>query len=302
MPTSQPITVKNLTKRYSNFTALDNVDFAVKRGEVFGYLGPNGAGKTTTIRIITGLSRPSKGSCQVFGQIPGVKKGIYNKIGVLFEEKNLYERLTGLQNLKFYANLYNVKKKRIINLLDCFGLIGSEKKKVTTYSKGMKQRLLICRTLLHKPELLILDEPTDGLDPNSAGVIIEAIKEFVKEGKTVLISSHNMDEVDEICNRVAFLKDGKIIDINNPDILKQKYGQAVLRVKIKSKVRNKLLNIIDNNDNLTDCGSDIYILDLYLAANPWSKLNKIKNMKENQIINVHSREASLKEVFKEITS
>ncbi len=293
--------VKNLTKKYSDFTALDNINFTVKRGEVFGYLGPNGAGKTTTIRIITGLSRPSQGSCQVFGHTAGAKKGIYNKIGVLFEEKNLYERLTGLQNLKLYANLYNVKKKRIVNLLDCFGLIGFEKKKVTNYSKGMKQRLLICRTLLHNPELLILDEPTDGLDPNSAGVIIKAIKEFVKNGNTVFISSHNMDEVDEICSRVAFIKDGKIIDINNPDIFKQKYGKTVLRVKIKTKVRNKLAAIIDKDDKLTDCGNEIYMLDLSLVTNPWSKLNKIKNMKKNWIISVHSREASLKEVFKKIT-
>ncbi len=237
LQTSRPVAVENVTKKYGKFTVLKDISFSIEKGEVFGYLGPNGAGKTTTIRLLTGLSRPDSGICRVLGQPAGVDNNLYTRIGVLFEEKNLYEKLTGLQNLKFFAHLYNVNEKRIFQLLEFFALMGTEKKRVETYSKGMKQRLLICRTLLHRPELLILDEPTSGLDPNSAEVIITAIKEYAREGKTVFLSSHNMDEVEEVCGRIAFLKNGKIIDIASPAILKKKYGGADKEVSLKEIFR-----------------------------------------------------------------
>ncbi len=303
MLASEPVVVKDLVKKYDNLTVLDNINFTVKKGEVFGYLGPNGAGKTTTMRILTGLSRNYGGECLLFGYTPAVKKSIYSKIGVLFEEKNLYERLTGLQNLEFFSHIYDTEEEKIFNLLDHFGLLGWEQKKVSTYSKGMKQRLLICRTLLHEPELLFLDEPTDGLDPHSADVIIKAIKEFVKCGKTVFLSSHNMDEVNKVCNRVAFLKEGKIISIDTPDILKKKYGQSVLRIKIITKLQKKLANIITAADKLVECGENVYLLDLtYKQNDHWQKLNKLKAIPEVEILSIHSCEASLKEVFKKITS
>lgn len=302
MPSANPLVVKELVKKYGDFTVLDNINFTVKKGEVFGYLGPNGAGKTTTIRLLTGLSRDYSGECLLFGQPPATDRNIYNEIGVLFEEKNLYERLTGLQNLKFYAHLYDVEESRIIDLLDRYGLLGSEQKMVNTYSKGMKQRLLICRTLLHKPQFLFLDEPTDGLDPNSAELIITVIKEFVADGNTVFLSSHNMDEVDEVCDRVAFLKGGKIISNDTPRKLKKKYGQPVLRLKVRVKVKKKLESIITSGDNLSECGNNIYLLELLYNKNDhWHKLNRLKDMGDCQILSIHSREASLKDVFKKIT-
>lgn len=223
------IDLQSISKSYGKVEVLTGLSFSVKQGEIYGFLGPNGAGKTTTIGIITGLLRPSSGICKVFGQdINSIKPSFYRKIGVVFEEKNLYHRLSGTQNLKFYANLYRVSGQRITNLLQVFQLAHVADRAVKTYSKGMKQRLLICRALLHDPELLILDEPTSGLDPVSLELIRQAIARFKEKGKTIFLSTHFMEEAEQLCDRVAFINRGRLITVDHPANLKKRYRQDSL--------------------------------------------------------------------------
>lgn len=223
------IDLQSISKSYGKVEVLTGLSFSVKQGEIYGFLGPNGAGKTTTIGIITGLLRPSSGICKVFGQdINSIKPSFYRKIGVVFEEKNLYHRLSATQNLKFYANLYRVSGQRITNLLQAFQLAHVADRAVKTYSKGMKQRLLICRALLHDPELLILDEPTSGLDPVSLEIIRQAIARFKEKGKTIFLSTHFMEEAEQLCDRVAFINRGRLITVDQPANLKKRYRQDSL--------------------------------------------------------------------------
>ena len=223
------IELQNISKSYGKVEVLTGLSFSVKRGEIYGFLGPNGAGKTTTIGIMTGLLRPSSGNCKVLGlDINSINPSFYRKLGVVFEEKNLYNRLSGTQNLKFYANLYSVSRQRITNLLQVFQLDHVADRSVKTYSKGMKQRLLICRALLHDPELLILDEPTSGLDPVSLEIIRQAIHQFKEQGKTIFLSTHFMEEAEQLCDRVAFINRGRLITVDYPANLKKRYRQDSL--------------------------------------------------------------------------
>src|SRR5690554_6551160 len=231
------IQVKTLSKSYGKVKAVNTIDFSVQEGEIFGFLGPNGAGKTTTIRILLGLEKADQGSCLIFGNdSTNFDEKIFKKIAVVFEEKNLYLRLSGYQNLKFFADLYSIPNDdRILLLLKKFGLDAAANRQVKTYSKGMKQRLLICRALLHDPDLLILDEPTGGLDPLSLELIHQSIQEFKEAGKTVFLSTHYMEEADSLCDRLAFINQGNIIALSSPEDLKSKYGEEVLEVKFDFK-------------------------------------------------------------------
>jgi ABC-2 type transport system ATP-binding protein len=210
------IAVENLVKKYGKTPALQGISFQVYPGEVFGYLGPNGAGKTTTIRILAGLSSPTSGSCRILGQAAFRNPALYRHLGVVFEESNLYERLSGIENLRFFAALHGVPGTRAQELLQAYDLAQAAKRPVRTYSKGMKRRLLICRALLHDPEVLIMDEPTSGLDPTSASVIHAAIDTYRKQGKTIFLSTHDMAEAETLCDRVAFLNQGESPPWINP--------------------------------------------------------------------------------------
>ena len=183
--TQPAIAVENLVKQYGQTLALQGISFQVYPGEVFGYLGPNGAGKTTTIRLLAGLSSPTSGACWVLGQPTFKNPALYRHLGIVFEESHLYERLTGMENLRFFGALHGVPTARIQELLETYDLVKAAKRPVRTYSKGMKRRLFICRALLHDPEVLIMDEPTSGLDPTSAAVIHAAIDHYRKQGKTI---------------------------------------------------------------------------------------------------------------------
>ncbi|HHU92427.1 MAG TPA: ABC transporter ATP-binding protein [Halanaerobiaceae bacterium] len=237
---SAVISIYKLSKKYKNKVALDELSLTVHRGEIFGLLGPNGSGKTTTINIMTGLLKPDSGYCQVFGKdSTGLDESIYSKIGVVFEEKNLYLRLTGYQNLGFFASLYGVGEDIINSLLEKYDLLEAAHRQVKTYSKGMRQRLLLCRALLNDPELLILDEPTDGLDPLSLKIIHNSLKELRAEGKTIFLSTHYMEEAERLCDRLAFLNKGRLVAINSPGELKESFGEDSSLNDIFIKLTNK---------------------------------------------------------------
>jgi ABC-2 type transport system ATP-binding protein len=218
----------NLTKYYGSFLAVDGVSFAVKKGEVFGFLGPNGAGKTTTIRMLTGILGPTKGEVRILGYDmlnEREKLRARERMGIVPEMANPYVDLTAAQNLRLMGELYGMKKKEIeersAELLKLFDLYDKRDKKVRTFSKGMRQRLILAMAMISDPELLFLDEPTSGLDVISARMIKEVIREEKRKGKTVFITTHNMSDANELCERIGIIRKGKLIAIDTPEKLKK---------------------------------------------------------------------------------
>ena len=220
------IEVLDLTRDYNSERAVDGINFMVDQGEIFGYLGPNGAGKTTTIRMLTGQLRPTSGSARVMDcDVVAERQKLKPQIGVVFESQNLYERLSGRENLNFYARLYRVDKSRVDQVLNQVGLVKRAKDKVGTYSNGMKQRLLIARAMLHEPRVLFLDEPTRGLDPNIARDIREIVSELAQAGMTIFLTTHYMEEADQLSDRVAIIDQGRIVALDQPEVLKAEYSE-----------------------------------------------------------------------------
>jgi ABC-2 type transport system ATP-binding protein len=211
---NQVIRTFDLTKRFKQLTAVDNVNFAVNRGEVFGFLGPNGAGKTTTIAMLLGLVRPTSGSAEVLGHdIRHDLSTALRRVGAIVENPTFYPYLTGMENLRIFARIVGGEtEKTIPALLEQVGLTGRGKDKVGTYSSGMRQRLGLASALLGDPELLILDEPTNGLDPAGMQEVRIFIRRLAEErGKTIFLSSHMLHEVEQVCNRVLILNQGKVV-------------------------------------------------------------------------------------------
>jgi ABC-2 type transport system ATP-binding protein len=220
------IEVQELTRDYNGLRAVDGISFDVEPGEIFGFLGPNGAGKTTTIKMLTGQLRPTTGTALVMGcDVVEERQALKPQIGVVFENHNLYERMSGRDNIRFYARLYRVKKLRVEDVLAYVGLTERAHDKVGAYSNGMKQRLLIARALLHQPKVLFLDEPTKGLDPNVARDIRSIVTELVDQGLTVFLTTHYMEEADQLSDRVAIIDQGHIVAMDTPEHLKEEYGE-----------------------------------------------------------------------------
>ena len=220
------IEVHELTRNYNGLRAVDGITFIVNPGEIFGFLGPNGAGKTTTIRMLTGQLLPTSGSAKVAGyDIVSERQQLKPRIGVVFDSQNLYDRMSARENLIFFARLYRVRKSRVDEVLSEVGLTERAGDQVQKYSNGMKQRVLIARALLHKPEVLFLDEPTRGLDPHIARDIRGLVAELAKDGMTVFLTTHYMEEADQLSQRVAFLDRGRIVALDTPARLKVEYGR-----------------------------------------------------------------------------
>jgi ABC-2 type transport system ATP-binding protein len=269
------IEVENLQKHYGAVRAVDGITFSVAPGEVFGLLGHNGAGKTTTLRMLTGRTLPTSGSAHiaefdVVRQLGQVKP----LINVVFEDQNLYERLSGYDNLKVFADLYDVPRKRVDELLARVGLTEAAKRKVKTYSSGMKQRLLIARSLINEPRVLMLDEPTKGLDPSSAREMRDIVRELADANVSVLLCTHYMEEADELCDRVAFLSNGKIVALDTPRELKLRYGQQTARVLLQDRSEHTIdLTTTDDAEQLAQ----------------W--------MEQGSVLTIHSQEGTLEDVF-----
>jgi len=220
------IEVHELTRNYNGLRAVDGITFIVNPGEIFGFLGPNGAGKTTTIRMLTGQLLPTSGSAKVAGyDIVSERQQLKPRIGVVFDSQNLYERMSARENLIFFARLYRVRKSRVDEVLAEVGLTERAGDQVQKYSNGMKQRVLIARALLHNPEVLFLDEPTRGLDPHIARDIRSIVTNLARNGMTVFLTTHYMEEADQLSQRVAFLDQGRIVALDTPARLKAQYGK-----------------------------------------------------------------------------
>ena len=223
-----------LSFRYGDRVAVDDVSFSVTPGEVLGLLGPNGAGKSTTIKLLIGLLQPGGGRIEILGmEMPRQRSAIQARIGVVFEEKNLYPSLSGRENLAFFARLFGLRNPDIDGLLERVGLALRSRDRVSGYSKGMRQRLTVARALLHRPDVLFLDEPTDGLDPVSARSIRALIREEADRGVAVLLTTHDMYEADQLSDRVAFIDEGRILALEAPEQLKLRHGQRAIRVRYR---------------------------------------------------------------------
>lgn len=268
------IQVRGLTKAFGTVKALDHCDMEIKRGEIFGYLGPSGAGKTTTIKLLTGQMHSDAGEMMVLGESP-FSPEIRSQIGIMSDTSGLYEKMTVYENLALFADIYQVGKERVDEVLEAVELQDSRKKKVEKLSRGMKQRLVFARTIIHKPALLFLDEPTANLDPMSAEEVRGLIRQLNEEGTTIFLTTHNMEEADELCDRIALLNQGSIMECGNPEKLKLKYSKHKVIVTTAEKEIEIPL----------DCDS---IMDV-LRNNP-------------EILMIHSQEPSLKEVFIALTN
>lgn len=227
------VEANGLTKRYGNFLAIEGVSFEVAKGEIFGLLGPNGAGKTTTVAILTTLLLPDGGEARVAGfDVVKEANEVRRRIGVVTQKFILYDKLTALENLTFFARLYgmNVReaKERARELLELIGLRGWEDKLVGTFSTGMKQKLAIVRALIHDPEVIFLDEPTLGLDPFTSSFVRKLIRSLVKDGRTVILTTHYMNEAEQLCDRIAIMDNGRVVTVGSPYELKYKYGNGSL--------------------------------------------------------------------------
>lgn len=223
--TEYSIVVNNLTKKFGSFTAVDGVSFTVKRGEVYGWLGPNGAGKTTTIRILLGLMKPTGGQCSVLGYNPATQaKKMQAKVGYMSQLFTLYNDLTAAENIRFYGQAYGLGRRELIHrrkeIIQMAGLQGREHQLTASLSGGWRQRLALGCAIVHRPEVVFLDEPTAGVDPISRREFWELIYQMANEGVTVLVTTHYMDEA-ELCQRVGFISEGRLVALDTPQRLKE---------------------------------------------------------------------------------
>lgn len=275
--------VKDLTYSYkkSPNPVIKGINFSIQKGEVFGLLGPSGAGKSTTQKILTKLLPAYEGSVSFQGQeLKSYGSDFYERIGVGFELPVHFNKLTGLENMKFFQNLYQTKAP-IEPLLERVGLLDDKDKLVGEYSKGMKMRLNFVRALLNTPDFLFLDEVTNGLDPKNARIIKDMISEFKANGGTVLLTTHLMGDVEALCDRVAFIKDGEIIESNTPKDLKIKYGERVVELEYidGKKVKKETFDLTGIGENQTF----------------------IDTLKNHEIRTIHSGETTLEDIFIQIT-
>jgi ABC-2 type transport system ATP-binding protein len=277
------IIVENLAFRYGSLLAVDHISFDVKAGEILGFLGPNGAGKTTTVKMLTGQLRPNTGKAVLLGyDVAKEPNRVQSQIGVCFEQTNLYEQMSALENLKLFAALFGVKEFDGYALLERVGLAGREKGKVSGYSKGMKQRLMIARSLVNKPQILFMDEPTPGLDPVSSEAIDNIILEERDRGATIFLTTHDMWEADKLCDRVAFMNQGKIAALDSPRNLKQQYGRRSLIAEVSSN------------------GGTIEKREIDMDASDTAKEVE-KLFKNEKVVTIHSEEATLEDIFIKVT-
>lgn len=299
------IKIENLTKQFNGFTAVDNISFVVESGELFGLLGPNGAGKTTTIRMLTGILKPTGGTAHI-GEYDIQKKPLEAKqlMGIVPEMANAYVDLSGIKNLLLIGELYGIEKKKRIekaeSLLKLFGLYEKRQQKVKTFSKGMQQRLIVAMGLMNDPKLLFLDEPTSGLDVESVRLIRELIREFNDDGTTIVLTTHNIEEANQLCDRVAIMNYGKIVAIDRPEKLKHTIqSTSSIEVAFDKRVKTEELML----DGVTEVKKAGDKLRLY-TENPEDVIPTLVQYSQssgNKIISLNTLAPNLEDVFLKLT-
>ncbi len=276
------IEVRDLYFSYTKTPFLKDINFSVNRGEIFGFLGPSGAGKSTLQKVLTGLCTNYRGTARILG-IDSDKhgKGFYEKIGVDFEFPSLFDKLTARENLDYFAGLYSGGKRDTDELLKEVGLLAHADKKVSAFSKGMKSRLNFIKSLVHDPQILFLDEPTSGLDPNNARIMKDMIMKEREKGKTIIITTHNMQDAAELCDRVAFIVDGQMKALDTPHDFIMNRGAARVTYSFMENGKEQVKTSI-----LSELSSDMLLQKL---------------ISENRITSIHSTEPTLSDIFMELT-
>lgn len=275
------INADNLQRTFKDVVAVAGISFSVRPGEIFGLLGPNGAGKTTTIRMLTGQIDPSGGHATVAGcDVVADRARLKSLIGVVFEDQNLYERLSARDNLRFNCRLYDLPESRIDEVLDLVSLQERSRSPVRTFSTGMKQRLMVARALLHKPPVLFLDEPTRGLDPIAARDVRGIIAQLSREGTTILLTTHLLEEADQLCQNLGFIVEGHLVASGTPRDLKLAHGHRTMQLAIPDP----------QNDNR--------LMELTLSMDePGDQVRLAQLIAQGKVLTIHSHEATLEEVF-----
>ncbi len=274
------INIENLTKSFNNKTVLNNINLSVNKGEIIGLLGPSGAGKTTLIKILTGQLAQNSGISQIFNEnCNTLSQNVYSKIGMVLDNSGLYDRLNGYDNLLMYARIYNIDKSNIEKSLLRVGLTKNNKTAVGKYSKGMRSRLILARAIMHKPELLFLDEPTSGLDPTTSQHIHELIFELKNEGATIFLTTHDMVEATKLCDNVALLNEGIIVEYGNPEDICRKHN-----------LDNSITILLKDNTQVT-------IMNNKNSANQISEY-----FAKEMVVSIHSSEPNLETVFIALTN
>lgn len=283
LKTAVMIEVQNLTYTYpkNSEPTVKGINFKIGKGEIFGFLGPSGAGKSTTQKVLIKLLNGFVGDIRVLGKsLEAWDKSYYNQIGVGFELPNHYLKLTGIENLRFFASFYDRPSMNPLELLAMVGLEKDAHKKVEAYSKGMKMRLNFVRSIMHNPDILFFDEPTSGLDPANARQMKDIILDLKTKGKTIFITTHLMQDADELCDRIAFIVEGQIALIDSPKALKLQYGKRKLKVEYFNG------QLQQSEFELDGLGENTEFL---------------KIIKEADIHTMHTEEATLESIFIEVT-
>ena len=282
MPGKKVIDVKNMFFSYGKTPFLRDITFSVSEGEIFGFLGPSGAGKSTLQKVLTGICTDYEGSASILGT-ESRKRGrdFYEKIGVDFEFPSLFEKLTARENIEYFSSLYSGSKRDTDELLKEVGLYEHADKKVSAFSKGMKSRLNFIKALVHDPDVLFLDEPTSGLDPNNAKIMKDMIRREKEKGKTIILTTHDMHDATELCDRVVFFVDGRMKALDTPHNFIMSRGAAKVTYTYMDEgaeqTASSLLNELSEDEVLK------------------------KLIEENRITSIHSAEPTLSDIFIEIT-
>ena len=281
--TNHAIAAEELLYRYGDLVAVNRISFDVAEQEILGFLGPNGAGKTTTFKMLTGQLKPKGGTARLLDMdITSDISRIKANIGVCFETTNLYEQMSAEENLNLFAKLFDIRDFDADALLARVDLYGRGRDKVETFSKGMKQRLMVARSIINQPKILFLDEPTSGLDPASAEKIRTVILEERERGASVFLTTHDMMEADKLSDRVAFMNQGEISALDTPLNLKRQYGRRALKVRI--------------------AGGNGDLEDREIPLDTAETTEAVQQLFANeQVITVHSEEATLEDIFIKLT-
>jgi ABC-2 type transport system ATP-binding protein len=300
------ITTQNLTKYYDSLVAVDHLSMQVKEGEIFGFLGPNGAGKTTTIRMLVGLTTPNEGTATIKGY--DIQKEIVNVkrcIGVVPEISNLYNELTVYENLHFMAGMYHVPKierrDRITSLLKTFGLVDREGAKFGGLSKGLKRRVTIAAALIHRPDILFLDEPTSGLDVMSARSLRQFLKDLRETGVTVFLTTHYIEEADQLCDRIAIIVKGRIIALDTPEHLKAVVnGTSVIEVSFSTTVESINLEELQAYGQVEAKGNTLWVR-VSDVSKPLKAVTRFADDYDLKVVSMNTVKPSLEDAFVHLT-
>jgi len=308
---AEAIKLEGVTKFIGNRQILKDINLAVKIGDIFGYLGPNGAGKTTTIRVILGLLSPNSGKAYILGK-DAKDDAAREKVGFVLEADGLHDNLTAYENLHYYCQIYGVPqsqaKERIKEMLQLVDLSDRESDKVSTYSKGMRQKLALARAMVHEPDLLIFDEPTAGVDPTGQMEVRQIILNLAQRGKTILLSSHNLDEVQRICNRIALIDQGEIKLCGELEKLRREMGrrEVVIETGITTTEEGGLLDgllaELEALPYVTSCHREARNLRLQLdRRGDISEIVAMLSRKSISVEEVTKSEISLEEIYAKVT-